>query len=88
MKNYMFCLLTVCISLFTFGDSTRLVVAQVLPDVVFDLVGHPVEGLEGRRIRQARHGLVDSALCLRALLLRDEQISLPLGLFDLVVQLP
>ena len=55
---------------------------------LFDLLGHAVERLEGRRVRQAGHGLVDPPLRLRALLLGDQQVPLPLGLLDLVVQLP
>jgi len=42
--------------------------------------------LEGARIAQAAHRLLDGPLRLGALLSRDEHVLLALGLFDLVVE--
>jgi len=54
---------------------------------LLDLLGHAVEGLEGGSVRETGHGLVDPLLGLGPLLLGDEEIPLPLGLVDLLVEL-
>src|SRR5690606_29457317 len=55
--------------------------------LLLDPFGHAVERLEGGAVGEARHGLVDPLLRLRALLLGDQEVLLALGLLDLVVEL-
>src|SRR5690606_12771263 len=52
-----------------------------------DLVGHPLERLERGPVRKPGHRLLDPLLRLRPLLLRDQEVPLPLRLLDLVVEL-
>ena len=59
-----------------------------LPLGGLDLLGHPLERLEGALVRQAGHGLLDALLRLGPLGARHQDVLLPLGLFDLVVELP
>ena len=58
-----------------------------LPLGGLDLLGHPLERLEGALVRHARHRLLDPLLGLGPLGPRDQDVLLPLGLFDLVVEL-
>ena len=51
-----------------------------------DLFGHAVEGIERRRIGQARHRVLDGLLSLGPLLPRNQDVPLALGLFNLVVE--
>jgi hypothetical protein len=65
--------------------SASSVVGGVGLDLV-DLLRHAVERLEGRGVLQAAHRLLDGLLRLGALLPRDEDVLLALGLFDLRVE--
>jgi hypothetical protein len=47
---------------------------------------HALEGVEGVGVGQAAHGVLDGLLGLGALLARDEDVLLALGLLDLVVE--
>jgi hypothetical protein len=53
---------------------------------LIDLLRHAVERLERALIAETAHRLLDGPLGLGALLSRDEDVALALGLFDLVVE--
>ena len=61
--------------------------ASALRSCGLDLLGHPLERLEGALVGHPGHRLLDPLLGLRPLGPRHQDVLLPLGLFDLVVEL-